>query len=51
LIREIDSDVDGKSISKHVVKDFSFSSNTLFLATGKYPLIYPRFMVTYLTLS
>jgi hypothetical protein len=33
---EIDCEIDGKSISKHVIKDIAFSSSTLFLATGKF---------------
>lgn len=35
FIKELDYDINGKSLSKLVIKDIACTSNTLFLATGK----------------
>lgn len=35
---EIDNEIDGKSLSKYIVKDIAFTSSSMLVATGKLSL-------------
>jgi hypothetical protein len=36
FVKELDSEVEGKSLSSHRIKDIGSTSNCLFMTTGKY---------------